>query len=97
MAIARCEAAYAVVATFKKTGACKSCKMANCDKNFAAVNCACFLGEIAARSAYLKLKCDYILLCSITRGSKIAENGHLKQLADKGLAAAVCCAKSLVP
>lgn len=57
-------------------------------------NAACWFIVAALRSAYLELKCDYLLDGSITRGSKIAEKGHQEALSNAVSAAAKCMAKT---
>ena len=48
--------------------------------------------EVAGRSKYLKMKCDFCLPDSIARGSKKAEEGHTKQLATKTVCLGNCIA-----
>jgi hypothetical protein len=88
---AKCVAAYAA---YKTAGA----KCRNCDacttKAQAEENIVCFTAEIADRTLYLKLECDYVLAGSIARGSAEAAAGHKIQLAGKSAALAKCVAKA---
>ncbi len=89
---ARC---VAVHAAYKAAGAnCRSCNTCT-TRAQAEANAACFTAEIAGRTLYLKLGCDYVLAGSIARGSAAAAAGHRAQLAAKAAALAKCVAKAL--
>ncbi len=90
---ARCIAIYAV---YKAAGAkCRSCDTCT-TRAEAEANAACFTAEIAGRTLYLKLGCDYVLAGSIARGSRNAEVNHETELANKARALAKCVAKAAI-
>jgi len=87
--IIQCELAHAA---YKAAGAaCRKCT-STMTKTELLANAACFTAEVTIRARYLSMKCDCILPGSIARGTKIAYDGHVKELAAKSAAAAACYA-----
>lgn len=82
----------AVHATYKNLN-CRGCGGDCVTKEDAMTRAACLTAEVAGRTTYLALRCDYVLAGSILRGSAIAENGHRIQLAAKIAGLAKCTNK----
>jgi RHS repeat-associated protein len=88
--IIKCEATNAAY----KALDCKGCTDPTITAAEAKKRAACLTAEIAARSLYLKNKCDYVLPGSCARGSQAAEKGHKQQVAQKTLALTTCLVKA---
>ena len=73
---------------------CAGCR-GICSPQEAKRRMGCLATEIAARSAYLAARCDYVLNGSKIRGSKIAERGHRREVMEKMQALNVCNWKAL--
>lgn len=86
--ISLCEAAYWEY----KSPNCAKCTQ-NTTLTHNTFNCACWGHVYFWRKSYIKMKCDYFLLGSIRKGSKIAEDGHLKELKNVENAMNKCCNK----
>ena len=74
---------------------CRKCS-SECDPNETAANCACWAGVAQLRKNYLRQKCDYVLLGSLRRGPKRAEQGHKEELEKTIKARNKCCAKAIL-
>ena len=68
---------------------CPACKGSDSAEVLAAKK-ACFVAEIALRSAYIASGCDLVLKGSFNRGIKQSEKGHQEQLDNKFEALANC-------
>ncbi len=88
---AKCLAIYAAY----KALDCRGCRKCTTEKE-ALANIACLTAEIAGRTAYVKLECDYVLAGSIIFGSAKKETGHKKEIVEKTVALAKCVAKAAI-
>jgi RHS repeat-associated protein len=88
--VARCTALHA----HYKSLNCRGCSWPCISKIEAQNRVSCLAIEVAERSTYLGLKCDYFLLGSVIRGTEIAMKGHIEQLALKSTALATCALKA---
>lgn len=82
---AKCQSIYIAYKSLKCSGCNKMTSQSIKQKN-----ALCLTGEIAGRSNYLKLKCDYVLAGSIAADSKAKETTHKIEIANKSVALAKC-------
>ncbi|WP_206207927.1 RHS repeat protein [Ahniella affigens] len=93
--LATCMAAYTAYSRLEgwppgSGGVCKRCtKDMACDD--ASANCACWATAVQLRKKYLKLKCDYVMPGSISKGSKNQEQKHRAALYTPSGARKWCC------